>query len=411
MPPTPVTVPPAAARSLLLRGLGLLADPARRASPARTRREIERLGFVQVDTIQVAERAHHHILMTRLDGYRPPMLRRLLERDRSCFEHWTHDAAILPTALLPQWQARFAWMRGRIRQRDTYYRQVLGGEPERVMAAVLERLHREGPLSSSDFEAPPADQKRHAWFGRRKPGKTALEMLWRCGEAAIAHRDNFKKVYDVFDRVLPRPEERDAPDPAALAAWSAGAALERLGVGTPAELAHHFDIAPVADVRAWCRDAATRGEIVEVLADSAAGDRPRPAYAHRAWRRRAAVAAAGPARMRLLSPFEPAIRDRDRTRRVFGFDYRFEGFVPPAQRRFGYYVMPLLEGDRLVGRLDPKFHRDAGRLSVQRLWWEPGVSVTRARRRALEDAVARYAEQIGAAEWRFERAPLRALRG
>ena len=100
--------------------------------------------------------------------------------------------------------------------------------------------------------------------------------------------------------------------------------------------------------------------------------------------------------MRLLNPFDPAIRDRKRALRLFGFDYTFEAFVPEKKRRFGYYVLPLLEGERLVGRLDPKHHRDRGELEVRRIWWEKGIKPTRARLRQLNEATGRFAEQIGA---------------
>ncbi|MEJ7619053.1 MAG: crosslink repair DNA glycosylase YcaQ family protein, partial [Pyrinomonadaceae bacterium] len=103
-----------------------------------------------------------------------------------------------------------------------------------------------------------------------------------------------------------------------------------------------------------------------------------------------------PARMRLLCPFDPVLRDRGRALRLFNFDYRFEAFVPEAGRQYGYYVLPILEGDQLVGRVDPKFHRARGVLEIKRVFWEPGIKVTRARRRALAEAVGRLAETIGA---------------
>ena len=107
--------------------------------------------------------------------------------------------------------------------------------------------------------------------------------------------------------------------------------------------------------------------------------------------------------MRLLNPFDPVLRDRQRTQRLFGFEYRLEAFVPAAQRTHGYYVLPILEGDRLVGRLDPKLHRDQERLEVRALWWEPGVRPSAARNCALERAVGRFAEQLGAGSWTLPR--------
>nr|MDQ3806156.1 winged helix DNA-binding domain-containing protein [Acidobacteriota bacterium] len=127
----------------------------------------------------------------------------------------------------------------------------------------------------------------------------------------------------------------------------------------------------------------------------------RPSYALADWERRLRGLPAPPDRARLLSPFDPVLRDRARALRLFGFDYRFEAFVPEARRRYGYYVLPVLEGARLVGRIDPKFHRDESLLRVRRVFWEPGVRVTPARRRKLEEAAARLARFVGAerVEW------------
>jgi uncharacterized protein YcaQ len=145
-----------------------------------------------------------------------------------------------------------------------------------------------------------------------------------------------------------------------------------------------------ASARAWCVDAARAGRVEPVLVEG------RPAYALPDWRERVLRAPPAPGRLRLLSPFDPVLRDRARAKRLFGFDYTFEAFVPKAKRVYGYYVLPILEGDRLVGRLDPKLHREEGRLEVNGLWWEPGVKATRARRAALEEAVTRFATYLSA---------------
>lgn len=382
-------VPAAAARRLLLQGLGLLADPRRPATPAALRRAVEAMGYVQVDTINTVERAHHHVLMTRFEGYRPPLLTRLLERDRSLFEHWTHDAAVLPSRFLPQWQHQFArWRRWLDRPQ---MRRRLGDAPDRVFDHVRERIAREGPLMSRDF-ADPRGRRRDSWWDW-KPQKAALEYLWRTGELAVTARVNFHKVYDLWERVFPEAGE---PAPAEHHRdWLYRESLARLGVATPAELAEFF-AQDTADARNWCEAAAARGEVAAVALEAVGGARPRPAFALRDWRRRAARAPDAPRRVRLLNPFDPVLRDRERTRRLFGFDYSLEVFLPERKRRYGYYVLPILEGERLVGRLDPKLHRDRGLLAVRRVWWEPGVRETAARRRALERAVERFAAQLGA---------------
>jgi len=138
------------------------------------------------------------------------------------------------------------------------------------------------------------------------------------------------------------------------------------------------------------------GSVTPVLVESVNGAPPKPTYAVSDWEQRIRKVPEAPERMRLLCPFDPVLRDRARVLRLFGFDYRFEAFVPEPKRQYGYYVLPILEADRLVGRIDPKFHRDRGVLEIRRVFWEAGVRVTKARRRQLEEGVARLAQVIGA---------------
>jgi uncharacterized protein YcaQ len=393
-PPAVPVVPAATARRLLLGGQGLLADPARRATPAAVYRRIESMGFLQMDTINVVDRAHHHIMRTRFDDYRPETLARLLERDRRLFEHWTHDASIIPSAWLPYWRIRFDRYRAEGHSPNGWWNERMGGEPERVITHVLERVRSEGPLMSRDF-ATETDGPSHSWWGW-KPAKAALEYLWRTGDLAVTRRVNFQKVYDLTERVLADHANEPPPDHDTHVAWACRAALDRLGCAAASEIAAFLRAIPIATARAWCDDAVTRGEIVAVKVESEDGSAPRGAYAWPDWKRRAGRHRDPPPRLRLLSPFDPVIRDRQRLLRLFGFDYRFEAFVPAAKRRWGYYVLPILEGDRLVGRLDPKLHRDRGVLEVKGLWWEPGVRPTKTRRRALDAALSRFAASLGA---------------
>lgn len=394
----------AVARRLLLGAQGLLDDPRRRAGPEVLDDLIHRMGFVQLDSINVVERAHHLILAARLQGYRPALLDRLLERERRLFEHWTHDAAAIPTVWYPFWKLRFERHAARIR-RSAWWRERMGPEPERLIGHVRERIAREGPLLARDFEHDGAAGSGK-WWGW-KPQKAALEYLWHTGEVAVKARVNFHKVYDLAERVVPagvlaapRPAPEEHLD------WACRTALERLGVATPEEIASFWAAVPLADARSWCERAAARGEIVPVQVETADGSRPRAAYAVPDWEARAAALPAAPPRIRLLAPFDPILRDRRRALRLFDFDYRFEAFVPEARRQHGYYVLPILEGERLVGRLDPKVHRGEGRLEVRGLWWEPGVRETKGRKAALEAAFDRLARQVGAERWEVTAPPV-----
>lgn len=392
------TVSAAEVRLLLLAGQGLLDDPSagngpgKPLTPAGLNRRIERMGFVQVDTISMVERAHQHILHSRCDGYRPAMLAKLLERDRKLFEHWTHDASIIPTVWWPHWKHRFKRYEKRGASPNAWWRQRVGKDPQRVVNHVLERIAEEGPLRSADFEH--EQTERGAWW-RWKPQKAALEHLWRAGVLSISKRVNFHKYYDLTERVLPKMHDAPASDEDAHIDWACTAALDRLGFATSGEIASFMRAVTPIESRAWCHQAKIDGRIVEVEIISPNGEKPRRSFAPHDWKRRLQKTPAIPDRMRLLSPFDPVLRDRDRTLRLFGFDYRFEAFVPAPKRKYGYYVLPILDCGELIGRVDAKTHRDKGELVINGLWWEPNVKPTRVRKARLNEALERLAQFVG----------------
>ncbi|MGI9107408.1 MAG: winged helix-turn-helix domain-containing protein [Pyrinomonadaceae bacterium] len=391
-----------AARLLLLDAQGLLSDASRPATPATLHELIERMGFVQLDSINIVERAHHLTLASRLDGYRQEHLTQLLEAERSLFEHWTHDASVIPVKWFAHWKPRFARDREHMRH-NRWWMQRMGEQPDKVIALVRERIAREGPLRSQDF-AHERSGESSAWWGW-KPQKAALEYLWSTGELMVTRRQKFQKVYDLTERVFPDEHRAAPPSQPEHVEWACRTALERLVVATPKEVAEFWNAIEIAQAKAWCEEAARAGRItpsiVEPHGEGAELAKPKQSYALVDWEQRLHSLRAPPDQMRLLSPFDPVLRDRARALRLFGYDYRFEAFVPESRRQYGYYVLPVLEGDRLVGRIDPKFHRDEKVLRIKRVFWEPGVRVTRLRRRRLEAAAARLARFISAerVEW------------
>jgi uncharacterized protein YcaQ len=394
MPALP-TITAADARTLLLDGQGLLDNPARRAGPRTVQKIAEQLGFVQVDSIQRVERAHHLILGARLDDYRTQHLDQAAYRHRVLFEHWTHDAAMIPTQWFSHWKLRFAKTDQRLRK-SRWFTHRLGDTPEETMARVYERIEREGPLRTSDFERT-TDKPATGWWDWT-PEKAALEFLWHTGRLAIHGRDRFQKIYDLTERVLPDAHASIAPADDAHVDWACRSALDRLGVATPGELAAFWNAISIAQATAWCRNELALERIVNVTVESLGDAKPRKAFACVDWKKRVRRAGAAPDRIRLLAPFDPIIRDRQRAMRLFAFDYSFEAFVPAKKRRYGYYVLPILEGDRLIGRLDPRHDRDQQSLIVDRVWWEPGIRPTQQRNRKLELALDVLARQIGASQ-------------
>jgi hypothetical protein len=344
-----------------------------------------------MDTINVVARAHDLTLFTRLDGYRPEHLHTLLESRRSLFEAFTHDASAVPTAWFAHWKPRFARDRERMAAHAWWQHHFRGTDGAAVVQSVKARIAEEGPLKSSDFEHP---EKRGPWWGW-KPQKAALDFLWRSGELMILRRERFQKVYDLTERVLPAGHGQPAPEPAAHREWACATAAERLAVFTPKELADFWATLDLAEARAWCAGAQREGRLEPLQVEDSDGTL-RPAFALKDWEARLARLPAPSDGTRLLCPFDPILRDRTRALRRFGFDYRFEAFVPESKRQYGYFVLPILEGDRLVGRLDPKLHRERSLLEVKGLWWEPGIKGTKARRRSLENALERLAAFVGA---------------
>jgi uncharacterized protein YcaQ len=399
MPPPPCqprVIPARESRRILLSAQGLAAPPATRSGPASVQRLIERLGFVQVDSINVLERAHHLILQTRLESYHHETLTGLLEKERSLFEHWTHDASLIPIRWYDQWKPRFERYAGRA-DRNTWWHERLGGDPAPLLKRIHARVRRDGPLRGRDLEDERSEDGGGGWWNWH-PGKAALEHLWRVGKLSIAGRARFEKMYDLASRVHPEGDARPTPDEGTHLEWACRTAMDRLGVATAVEVAAFWKSIPSAAARSWCDAAVERGELEPIHLEDLDGTR-RPAYATDRSRQMAKEDPWDEA-IRPLCPFDPVIRDRKRILRRFDFDYRFEAFVPAPKRHYGYYTLPLLRGDRFVGRIDPKFDRAAECLLVRGPWWEPGCD-TRQHRKMLETATNRLAVQIGAASYQF----------
>lgn len=384
---TLTVIPNATARRLFLDRHALAEAPVGAASGAALAGLVGRIGFVQVDSITTVARAHDMILWSRRQGYRPPALKRALEGERRLWEHWTHDASILPVELWPMWRGRFARDEARLREGwRSWFREGF----EAQFDTILDRIARDGPVSSSDVGEGEARGKGGWWDWH--PSKTALEWLWRTGRIAVTRRDGFRKVYDLTERVIPEAVRGAEVSSEEELDWACASALERLGFGTAAEVAGYWNAVPLEAARDWLAQALRAGLVEEVEVEGAEGARRRvfalPGLV-------GMEAPEPPARMRVLSPFDPALRDRKRAEFLFGFRYRIEVFVPEAKRVFGYYVFPLLEGARLVGRIDVKRVGDV--LAVRALWPEPGISWGKGRQAKLEAELDRLAGFAGCA--------------
>ena len=359
---------------------------------------IDQLGFVQLDSINTVARAHDLILFARRPSYRATNLKRLYEKDRALFEHWTHDAAVIPMAYYPHWHLRFARDAEVLKARWRNWRR--DGFEQRF-TDVLEHIRDHGPVCSSDVGKD--ERKGSGGWWDWHPSKTALEYLWRSGALTVVGRQGFQKRYDLTERVIDlellhsnaRPEVQETID------WCCQAALDRLGFATSGELAAFWDTVKPAEAKTWCASALADGQIIE-LDIACANGATRTVFCRPELLDQLNDAPEPPGRIRVLSPFDPALRDRQRAERLFGFEYRIEVFVPAAKRTYGYYVFPLLERDRLIGRIDMKAFRDRDVLIVRKLWPERGVRWSPARTRRLEAELQRVMRLAGVAHLEFE---------
>lgn len=357
---------------------------------------IRNLGFVQIDTIRNVTRAHHHILWTRNQNYREKMLWPLLARDRAIFEHFTHDASLIPMEYLPYWQRQFKRLGDKAANASWFQ----SGLAQEEIKNIRKRIELEGALSTHAFDTQ-IEGKREMWA--RPPHKKALDQMWYSGELATCFRENFVKFYNLAERVFPA-QYRDPADDCEQVNWLCNQSIERLTFATPGEVKRFWDAVSTDDARNWCQGAKGLVPVLVQGADKSFVE----AYAAPDIEARLEGAEAPTIRLRILNPFDPSIRDRMRLQRLFGFEYRNEMFVPAEKRKWGYYVYPLLEGDRFVGRIELKADRAAGWMRVTGFWPEPKVIWGDTRLEKLDKELERFARLAGIKDvsWHAQR-PLR----
>lgn len=385
---TPLRIFNRDARKLWLSVQGLAATPT---GPLDIMSIVRQLGFVQLDTIQVVSRAHHHILWSRNQNYREHLLNKSMSQDRALFEHFTHDASVLPMEYLPMWQRQFRRKKEQMDRSDWYASRL----DAQGCADIMERIRQEGPLSTHAFDSKIAGKKQ-MWA--RPPHKLALDYLWYSGELATCHRKNFTKYYDLAERVFPEAMRDQTRDDEVQIDWLCRSALDRLGFGSLGDVQKFWDAVEASEVKIWANKAGR--SIIPIEIETAEGDWV-SMFAPSDIEERLVKAVQPTSRLRIVNPFDPVIRDRTRLKRLFGYDYRVEMFVPAAKRTWGYYVYPILEGDRFIGRIEVKADRSDGHLKVLNIWLEPKIKWTQKRASKLESELNRFARlaSVDAVNW------------
>ena len=359
---------------------------------------VHSLGFVQLDSINTVARAHDLILWSRRPKYQPKALKALYEMDGRLFEHWTHDAAIIPLEFYPHWHLRRTRDAHRLKSRWKADRRA-GFEAQ--FKVVLDHIREHGACGSSDV-GKNEPRGSGGWWDWH-PSKTALEYLWRSGALTVVGRDGFQKKYDLTERVLDETlyDPARAPDEGETVAWCCDQALARLGFATHGEIAAFWAHISPAEAKVWCLSEKAAGRLIEVEIEGA--DRSaKIAFARPGLTEDKAILRRPTSRLRILSPFDPMLRDRKRAERLFGFRYRVEMFVPAPKRVYGYYVFPILQGDKIIGRVDMKAFRDQDCLRVRAVWPEDSVSWGSQRITSFEREVQRMTKLAGVSKVVFE---------
>ncbi|WP_194764806.1 winged helix-turn-helix domain-containing protein [Microbacterium sp. UFMG61] len=367
------------ARRIALAAQGFTRARPSSVSARHMHRVMGRLGVLQIDSVNVFARSHYLPMFSRLGAYDPALLDRVFHaRTTHYVEYMAHEATFIPVEDWPLWRFRMDDFRARWAGPDSWM-----STNARTLQWVRDELRGRGPLRPADLRAD-APRERGTWWDWDDV-KLALEHLWRTGDVAISGRKGFERSYALAENIIPAGIlSTHVPRDEAIRELTRRAARSS-GVATQSDLADYHRIRDRAAVSRSIADLVDEGELLPVAVrgwDRAGRSIP-------AWRHREAVLPRRVDAAALLTPFDPIVWFRDRALRAFELDYRIEIYVPAEKRRYGYYSLPVLVGDRIVARVDLKADRATSTLQVQSAWWEPQANPAEdAERIAVELALA-----------------------
>jgi len=342
-------------RRLALSKQGLASQQPFGAGLSGTRSAIKHLGYVQIDTLSVVERAHHHVLWSRVPGYDPTHLNQLIS-EQHIFEYWFHAASYLP---MRDYRYALPHMTSIRNGENRYYTNV----DEQLMNEILARVSAEGPLRVRDLDK--GNKGKGKWWSRG-PGRRALDKLFMQGDLMVCGRNGMEKLYDLAERCLPEDINLSEPTQSEYAAYLFDTTLRAHGVFTWKQLLHLKTGKPLRDAMREVLDERIEAGVLIALSNA---DAPTVYVDIKALEQAPEIDT--PA-VKILSPFDNVVIHRDRLSSLFGFDYRIECYVPASKRVFGYFCLPVLYGDKFVGRIDCKAHRADQRFEVFSLNLEDG---------------------------------------
>jgi uncharacterized protein len=345
----------AQARHIWLHAQRLDASAPFGDGPAATAAAVEHLGYVQIDTINVIERSHHHILWSRIPAYRRADLRQAQSVDKSVFEYWTHALSYIPTKDL-----RF-FIPAMKRHKREGHKWLTSVRPA-DLRKVLRLIRRDGALTIRDIDDDVLVDKEHLWASR-KPSKRALQLAFYTGVLTISERNGMLKTYELMTRHFGWEKPPKGASPKETTAYLLDRALRAQGI-VSLESICHLDAPSKPAVRRLIEARVRRKELVPVALEGAGKQEH--------WADPEALETASGAASELvhiLSPFDPLIIQRKRTHLFFNYEHRFEAYVPKEKRVFGYFALPVLAGDDIVAALDLKTDRKSRKLLVQKWSW------------------------------------------
>lgn len=369
------------ARKLALHAQGLSTLPENSVDAIR------QLSYVQIDSISVAARAHHHVLFSRNAEYQSQQLDQMVQ-DKQVFEYWSHAAAFLPME-----DHRFSlYPKGEVLKVDKFWFE----KDKKVMRHVMRRVKAEGPLQSKDFE----DKRTgsNPWF-EWKPAKIALQLLFMEGKLMVAERQGFQKVYDLTERVLPADIDLKKPTQKQFCNYLIERALQAHGLATESEIAY-LRKGQKQTIRKVLDEKIRRKELYKVTLQGV-----EETYYTTELQLNRLNELKDSEQLHLLSPFDNLVIQRKRLEQIFNFKYQIECYVPEKKRVFGYYTLPVLFGNRFVGRMDPKVDRKTGVFHIKNLWLEEGFIPNEAFLSAFTEKVQSFAGFCGYERVVVDRAP------
>jgi uncharacterized protein len=339
-----------------------------------TRAAVEHLGYVQIDTINVIERCHHHILWTRIPGYRREHLQRAQSIDKSVFEYWTHALSYVPTKDLRFFVAA-------MRQHRKEGHKWFGSVSKADLQKVLRIIRKSGALTIRDIDDDVLVEKQHLWASR-KPSKRALQLAFYTGVLTISERSGMLKTYELMERHFGWDKPPKPASAKEMSSYLLDRALRAQGIVSLDSICY-MDAKSKPVVRQLIESRVRRKELVPV---GLAGAGKQEHWAHPD-----VVEAGGAASepVHILSPFDPLIIQRKRTHLFFDYEHRFEAYVPKEKRVFGYFALPVLVGDDIVAAIDLKTDRKKQELLVQKWTWI-GSGPRKSLKRRIEDELHRF---------------------